>query len=52
MSDPNPRRSRRWIWWSLLADVVLAHAGRLWIADPGNHRIVTIPITGTLPNGR
>lgn len=23
---------------------VLAHAGRLWIADLGNHRVVTIPI--------
>ena len=23
---------------------VLAHAGRLWIADLGNHRIVTVPL--------
>lgn len=25
---------------------VLAHAGRLWIADLGNHRIVTVPLDG------
>ena len=24
---------------------VLAHAGRLWVADLGNHRIVTVPLS-------